>query len=73
MNLTLIRWEVLTVVLILIGFAAVYSLFWIRLINAWRIRWIYLEHQLAKLENRNPRNISDVFPDFFSTTEQAKK
>jgi hypothetical protein len=31
-------------------------------IQVWRIRWIELEHDTARLLGREPRNIDEVFP-----------
>lgn len=36
------------------------SMYFIRKIGDWRIRWIEMEHDLAKLENREPRNIDSI-------------
>lgn len=66
----LVRWEVVTVILMLIGVGVGISIFWKHLVDVWRIRWIYLEHQLARAEGREPRTISEVFPGFFNLKER---
>ena len=42
------------------GFFCLGGLWQARKVLAWRIRWIKVEHDLARLENRKPRDISEV-------------
>lgn len=62
----LIKWEVVSIILVMFGVATLTSLFWKKLVDVWRIRWIYIEHELAKCQNREPRKIEDVFPSYFN-------
>jgi hypothetical protein len=43
-----------------IGGACVGYLWTTPKISFWRIKWIEMEHKLAHLENRKPRNIEEV-------------
>lgn len=52
-----------------IGSAAVASLFWQNKILLWRIRWIKLEHDSARKEGREPRDIEQAFNTGVQTHE----
>ncbi len=36
------------------------SLYWVKKIVIWRIRWIELEHDLARVTGREPRDIESL-------------
>lgn len=42
------------------GFFCLGGLWQARKVEEWRIRWIKMEHELARLQNRKPRDISEV-------------
>lgn len=42
-----------------VGYFCLGMLVCLRAVARWRIRWIELEHDLARRENREPRNIDD--------------
>lgn len=51
--------------IIVIGITAVASvlltsIFWMRYVSIWRIRWIEMEHNLARATGRKPRKIKDI-------------
>ena len=56
------RIEILVIVLAAIGLVVLTSAFWIYHIEKWRIRWILLEHETARIIGREPRDI-DLFGD----------
>ena len=55
------EWEhFLILFLIAVGFFCLGGLCFSRGVQTWRIKWIELEHDLARAEGRKPRNISEV-------------
>ena len=36
------------------------TLYWLNKITSWRIRWIELEHDLARAQGREPRDIDNA-------------
>jgi hypothetical protein len=47
-------------ILVAVGFFCVGFLWGARGVKFWRIKWIRLEHDLAREQGREPRNISEV-------------
>lgn len=43
-----------------IGGGALASLFWLYRVEVWRIRWIEMEHDLARALKREPRDIESL-------------
>ncbi len=52
---------ILVVILAAIGFFGVGMLWKSREVLRWRVRWIEMEHDLARLQGREPRTIDDAF------------
>jgi hypothetical protein len=55
------EWQIaLEFIMVFIGGVSVGYLWEYRESAFWRIQWIKMEHDLARLENREPREISEV-------------
>ena len=48
------------IVLTFISGCCLGAMFCLRKVGFWRIKWIEMEHDLARLQGRKPRNISEV-------------
>ncbi len=55
------EWKHIVMLLVVaIGFFCLGGLWLSRKVAFWRIKWIELEHDFARLQGRKPRNISEV-------------
>ncbi len=52
--------EAVMVILVAIGFFCAGALWKDNEVIRWRIRWIKMEHDLARLQGREPRNIDEA-------------
>ncbi len=52
--------EIVPFILIAVGYFCLGGLWQLRKVRYWRIKWIEMEHDLARLQNREPRHISEV-------------
>jgi hypothetical protein len=64
MNVLVLIW----IVMACTGFFCVGYLFGQRKVLYWRIKWIEMEHDLAREQGRSPRSISEIENNLLSVT-----